>query len=386
MPAGAWVVHSNTPEVYGFVVARSPFGDAYVVSIIDAFEDIKACTGARMVALPTLEEMRAGYREEPFKARRSVAVTPSGSCKMDDIGTETSESTLIADPITSIAEKLSGNDTSWYPAPGQTHPADTLKKKASSTKFPLSWDGFSIEETMRSHSTTQNVPKWRFSEQRSTGSLASKRKSRKQEPPKSGKRAPSLAEHMHNEELHFLPKIRKGKKMSLFNLEQSDKIFSGTAEKSINGTASVACPHHNSPKELLAKAWPETMSSLRPPRSDRSWVECIRDGDADYHGISLLFRDHDESNLSSFQFDEVEQFCLGASLEHLVSGLGPSGSLRGAWLDDRGSKGNGEVREYCDPITATSLYRLLKRPVSTKLITTVASLNSRAEVQRPRIA
>lgn len=121
------MVHSNSPEVYGFVVARSPFGDAYVVSIVDVFEDIKACTGARMVTLPTMEEMRTGCIDGSLKARRSVAAAPGGSSKADDVGSEKSESTLIADPIASIAEKLSDNYASWRPAPRQNPLTDTEK-------------------------------------------------------------------------------------------------------------------------------------------------------------------------------------------------------------------------------------------------------------------
>jgi hypothetical protein len=50
------VVHSAAPEVYGHVVATDLFGDAYVVPLLDTFDEIKECMGATSVELPSAED------------------------------------------------------------------------------------------------------------------------------------------------------------------------------------------------------------------------------------------------------------------------------------------------------------------------------------------
>jgi hypothetical protein len=46
------VVHTNSPQVYGHVVATDLFGDAYIIPMLDTLNDIKECTGASSVELP----------------------------------------------------------------------------------------------------------------------------------------------------------------------------------------------------------------------------------------------------------------------------------------------------------------------------------------------
>jgi hypothetical protein len=50
--SGAWVAHSAAPEVYGHVVATDILGDAYVMPLVDTFQEIKECMGAKSVRLP----------------------------------------------------------------------------------------------------------------------------------------------------------------------------------------------------------------------------------------------------------------------------------------------------------------------------------------------
>lgn len=45
------MVHSAAPELYGHTVATDAFGDAYVIPILNTFENIRTCLGATSVLL-----------------------------------------------------------------------------------------------------------------------------------------------------------------------------------------------------------------------------------------------------------------------------------------------------------------------------------------------
>jgi hypothetical protein len=117
----------------------------------------------------------------------------------------------------------------------------------------------------------------------------------------------------------------------------------------------------------FAKEWDACFTKDRGPEGNTSYdtpyVDSKRDLQADHNGINLFLRDFDDSVLC--HVDEVERFCENASLGALLTASGPSGSRRGAWLDDRsfcdGPVGGG-VREYRNPLTAAALYQCLKRP------------------------
>ncbi|RDI86230.1 hypothetical protein Vi05172_g3802 [Venturia inaequalis] len=459
--SGAWVVHSNSPEVYGFLVARNHFGDAYAVSIIDAFEDIKACTGARMVALPTIEEMRTGYMEEPFKANRSVLLNPGGSCTMDDIGSETSEATLIADPVASIAEQLFASpDVEWCSAP-HAPSSDTAKISTSalSSNTAIGWNGLSTENnTMLGHSMEQNTTKTKSSEPRFSGQVASKRKSPKQRLPQLRDAEANLINYGRDVQVSTSLEIRKNKMENtadyrhdeLFspiaishesedlcelgdssdhsnfcskhnkrsaralsasmncstastNTERLDPVVSGskyvgknkkknrradkksTVTKGSGISKSTSAGINQSPEnaaspvdqravlkrttDVFAKEWPLAFARYRVydeepfvPSRRRTFDE---DSSNDGNGISILFRDFDDG-MAAFRVDEVESFCSNVSLDVLETGSGPTaGFRRGAWLDDRQcsqESGKSLYRNYENPLTATALYRFLKKP------------------------
>jgi hypothetical protein len=96
--------------------------------------------------------------------------------------------------------------------------------------------------------------------------------------------------------------------------------------------------------------------------TDEPLVESRRIMNDERDGISIFLRDFD-SDMASVQIDSVEAFCRNANLEDLISGTGSGGYLRTSWLDDRSTVGSGGIRKYSNPLTATSLYRSLKRPV-----------------------
>lgn len=455
--SGAWVVHSNSPEVYGFVVARNHFGDAYAVSIIEAFEDIKACTNARMVALPTIEEMRAGYIEEPFKTNRSVVVNSSGCYKSDDIGSETTEATLITDPVASIAEQL-------FSSP-HVPPIDTVKCRtlALPSNTTIGWNDVSAEnDTRLGHPMEQITTKTTLCEPRVSGQLASKRKPLKERLTESPNGEASLIDCVHDVRLSNSLGIGKGKteddagygddklpspttiRSSEFgdigelgaSSDQSSSRSKNTKKSTRASMASIICSISSTSTERLdshvsgrkhvgknkkkkrrpdekstvtngsglskstrtdfrepLESVPNHLDQMAVPKCSRGvfakeWSPSVaapyrfcdevpfvqtRRGALDEdlsnndNGISILFRDFDDG-ISLVQVIGVEDFCSNVSLDVLGSGSGPAaGVRRGAWLDDRYHCQQFDkrlFRNHENPLTATALYRALKKPVS----------------------
>lgn len=62
--SGSWVVHNGSPLVFGHVVATDVFGDAYVIPMVDTFDDIKRCIGAKAVELPTAKDFKVQETNE----------------------------------------------------------------------------------------------------------------------------------------------------------------------------------------------------------------------------------------------------------------------------------------------------------------------------------
>lgn len=116
------------------------------------------------------------------------------------------------------------------------------------------------------------------------------------------------------------------------------------------------------PLDYYAKEWSRRFSKDQNFKEDGSWVDSKRKMDAvgDEFGI---FLEDAESSVPCPQVEEVQEFCQGIRLEDLVASAGTAGQRRGAWLDDRCSvrlTNSRTVREYGNPLTATSLYQALK--------------------------
>jgi hypothetical protein len=73
--SGAWVVHATKPELYGHVVSTNAFEQAYVLPVVDTFENIRLCLGAESVVLPSTEELSrpvGDTKSREAKARRHI--------------------------------------------------------------------------------------------------------------------------------------------------------------------------------------------------------------------------------------------------------------------------------------------------------------------------
>jgi hypothetical protein len=55
--SGAWVIATSTQTVIGHIIADDPFGDVYIVPIVDILADVKAVLDAKSVSLPTREDI-----------------------------------------------------------------------------------------------------------------------------------------------------------------------------------------------------------------------------------------------------------------------------------------------------------------------------------------
>lgn len=114
-----------------------------------------------------------------------------------------------------------------------------------------------------------------------------------------------------------------------------------------------------------SKQWDPLFSTDRHFKEDESYVQQKRLIDVDEDDdFAIFFTDFEESVPSSVE--EVLDFCQGACLRDLQSGVGVSGNQRGAWLDDRSRPTRDDsrcVRDYKNPLTAIELYQLLNTAV-----------------------
>jgi hypothetical protein len=86
--------------------------------------------------------------------------------------------------------------------------------------------------------------------------------------------------------------------------------------------------------------------------------------------VRAFMRGPDESHVCVPQADKVEEFCFGASLESLRAEKGKASEPFVAWLDERSFKGGkGRSRTYRRPLTARDLYKELKKPVRSVILT-----------------
>jgi hypothetical protein len=79
--SGSWVVHNGSPLVFGHVVATDVFGDAYVIPMVDTFDDIKRCMGAKTVELPTAKDFEVieNSNVEPVTEKPTRKTNRSGT-------------------------------------------------------------------------------------------------------------------------------------------------------------------------------------------------------------------------------------------------------------------------------------------------------------------
>ena len=88
--SGSWVAHIASSEVYGQVVATDLFGDAYVIPLLDTFEDIKECLGVAIVGLPSDEDLADAALNEITGANDDVATACVGLPGVDESRTAAS--------------------------------------------------------------------------------------------------------------------------------------------------------------------------------------------------------------------------------------------------------------------------------------------------------
>ena len=142
--------------------------------------------------------------------------------------------------------------------------------------------------------------------------------------------------------------------------------------------------------DCCAKEWHPLFSKHADFEDSKFYLETrreiVRDGDE----LEDFLQDFEESGPgTSYLIEELQEFCQGTSLDHLKSSTGLAGQRRAAWLDDRMwcSEGSGKfVRDYQNPLTATSLYQILKAPVWKKSSLAQKKKNSMLTTTRSYLA
>jgi hypothetical protein len=155
---------------------------------------------------------------------------------------------------------------------------------------------------------------------------------------------------------------------------------------------SPSCLHNGCPcmappesREVFAKNWGRKFLGPRKLNDDRCFVkrrqklflddlnsdtetpgtEADNGVDMDGDSLGTFLNDFDDS-MALVQVDEVQDFCHGVKLKDVIAGVSPAGFRRNAWVDDRefsDTDRGGNVRKHKNPVTATSLYRILEEPV-----------------------
>ena len=86
--------------------------------------------------------------------------------------------------------------------------------------------------------------------------------------------------------------------------------------------------------------------------------------------VRAFMRGPDEPDVCVPQADKAEEFCFGANLESLRVEKGKVSESFVAWLDERSSAGGeGRSRTYRGPLTARGLYKELKKPARSVILT-----------------
>jgi hypothetical protein len=97
--------------------------------------------------------------------------------------------------------------------------------------------------------------------------------------------------------------------------------------------------------------------------------EIVQDDAPNENGIEIFFCDFDDA-MVLVQVDEAREFCRNVSLKGLRLGDGLAGYERASWVDDRCFSQKEKkwiVRKHENPLTATSLYRVLREKVRSLL-------------------
>jgi hypothetical protein len=132
-------------------------------------------------------------------------------------------------------------------------------------------------------------------------------------------------------------------------------------------TAPAASPFLN----LIPCEWSPVFATRRPKIDysieNKPYIETRR---VDESVIQTFMQDSNESNVCLPQADKVEAYCFGANLESLAAGKGEASERLVAWLDERSfATRRGCSRPYRGPLTASDLYRELKKPVRCLILT-----------------
>jgi hypothetical protein len=361
--SGTWVVHSNSPEVYGHVVATDLFGDAYVVPMLDTFDDIRKHLGADYVGLPKAGDFPVRLCDQALTADGSVTAPPCQLVRIEDVGSETSESTIVADSIASLTEKsIAFSEVPWIATPHQLSHMIEVGGRTNSSRVSDEWNHGYANLIAPHRPEKQEAIEPKSSEQNSSGRIPSKRKSSKQKSHEQKTRAEKFIEQESNEQRSNTHRSTKKKKKRLSVPEQDDSTSTETAERRADHIAGGKGCRPVSWKNIFAKEWPRFLATAgAAPIEQEPYIHQMRQLNTSGNGISLFFHGLEDSALS--KVDEVEEFCNDAGIENLLLGRGVAGNSRVAWLDDRSFGSNSGVRRYQNPLTATLLYQFLKQPV-----------------------
>lgn len=119
------------------------------------------------------------------------------------------------------------------------------------------------------------------------------------------------------------------------------------------------------PRNIFAKKWNQVFSTDRKFKEDESYIDEKRRLGALGDDLHVFLQDS-EDWMPSSKVEEIEEFCQGARLDNLNSLGVRTTQRRAAWLDDRSFRhrhGSGCARRCQNALTASSLYKLLKKPV-----------------------
>jgi hypothetical protein len=129
----------------------------------------------------------------------------------------------------------------------------------------------------------------------------------------------------------------------------------------------MAVERRGYPFVCFANAWEPAFETRRDLKgNNQTYVEAKRSAGAIGDDLSVFLSVSEESGRPPFELEEVKRFCQGTRIEGLKPGTAREEQQRVAWLDDRNSPrltGSGSARQYENPLTATELNRLLKKPV-----------------------
>ncbi|TVY59342.1 hypothetical protein LCER1_G000736 [Lachnellula cervina] len=114
----------------------------------------------------------------------------------------------------------------------------------------------------------------------------------------------------------------------------------------------------------LRQSWHPHFSSLRRIAAPDTHVEIMKRLGVDGSELDMFLGSYEDTQ-SRCAAEVVEEFCRGVCFGDVVRAKGRAGQWRSAWLDDRSCipelEGRGNARQYENPLSATGLYRALKR-------------------------